>query len=428
MQDSRDVTGGTASFPPLNEQLDLIRRGTEQILPEEDLERKLARALESGVPLIVKQGFDPTRPDLHIGHAVTLHKLRDFQDLGHRVVFLIGDFTAMIGDPSGRSETRPPLTREEVEANAATYREQVFRILDAGRTEVRRNSQWCSTLDFAAVIRLAGMVTVARMLEREDFARRYGDGRPIALHEFLYPLVQGYDSVMLGSDVELGGTDQTFNLLMARDVQRHFGLEPQVAVTMPLLEGTDGVQKMSKTADNAIGITEPPEEMYGKTLSIPDELIPRWTELLTRMPAAEIADIRRQLSERVVNPRDLKRRLARDLVRQYHGDEACGEAEAAFDRLFVRHEWPEEMPARRLDVASLSSYDDATDTVLLAQALHAAGLVESYSDGLRMIQQGAVTLDGERATEERARLACSRSWKVRVGKRRFAEIRFARSG
>jgi tyrosyl-tRNA synthetase len=413
-------------FPPLNEQLDLIRRGTDEILPEEELERKLAASIERGAPLRIKQGFDPTRADLHIGHTVSLRKLRDFQDLGHQVVFLIGDFTALIGDPSGRNETRPAVTAEEISANARTYREQVFKLLDPQKTVIARNSEWCAVLRFEEVIRLASLMTVARMLEREDFATRYREGQPIALHEFLYPLVQGYDSVALKADVELGGTDQKFNLLTARDVQREFGLDPQVVVTVPLLEGTDGGQKMSKTANNAIGIAEPPEEIYGKTMSIPDHLIPRWFELATRVSAAELAQVREALAGGAVNPRDLKRRLARELVRQFHGEEDAAAAEARFERLFVRHELPEEIPARVLDPAALSSFDPESDSVLLAQALQAAGLVASYSEGVRMLRQGAVTLNGERAAAAETRVTCSRAWTVRVGKRRFAEIRFRR--
>jgi tyrosyl-tRNA synthetase len=413
-------------FPPLNEQLDVIRRGTAAILPEEELERKVAAAIERGGPLTVKQGFDATAPDLHLGHVVSLRKLRDFQDLGHQVVFLIGDFTSLIGDPSGRTETRPRLTPEQVAENAATYRDQVFRILDPARTIVARNAEWSEPLGAAEVIRLASTATVARMLERDDFALRYREGRPIAIHEFLYPLFQGYDSVILKADVELGGTDQTFNLLMARDIQREYGLDPQVAVTMPLLEGTDGTQKMAKSLGNAVGIAEPPSEIYGKTMSIPDALVPRWMELATRLSAGEVEGARRALRDGSVNPRDLKRRLARELVREFHGEDAAEEAEAGFDRLFVRHEMPEDLPTSELDVGGLSSFEPGSDSVLLAQALQAAGLVPTYSEGVRLLEQGAVTLDGARAEDPRARIAVSRSWRVRVGKRRFAEIRFRR--
>jgi tyrosyl-tRNA synthetase len=414
-------------FPPLNEQLDLIRRGTHEIVSEEELARKIARAIEAGRPLVVKQGFDPTRPDIHIGHTISIRKLKDFQDLGHEVVFLIGTFTALIGDPSGRSETRPLLSPDEVEKNARTYMEQVFKILDPDRTQVRRNREWLAKLSFEDVIRLAAKVTVARMLERDDFAKRYREGRGIAIHELLYPLAQGYDSVALESDVELGGTDQTFNLLMARDIQREYGIEPQVVITVPLLEGTDGVQKMSKTANNAIGITEPPAEIYGKTMSVPDELIVRWLELATRVPREEVEATRRALEQGSLNPRDAKRRLARELVAMYHGPEAAAEAEAEFDRLFVQHELPEELPLKVVDPAGLSSFEPADGgSVLLAQALQAAGLVPSYSEGLRMLRQGAVSLDGERAGPERERISCARPWKVKVGKRRFAEIRFER--
>ncbi len=413
----------TVRFPPLNEQLDVIRRGTHEILPEADLERKLAASIAGGAPLKVKQGFDATRPDLHLGHTVSLRKLRDFQDLGHQVVFLIGDFTALIGDPSGRSETRPKLTPGEVAENARTYVEQVFRILDPERTVVARNREWCSALGLEELIRMTSTVTLARMLDRDDFAKRYRAGVPIALHELLYPILQGYDSVVLDADVELGGTDQTFNLLMARDLQREYGLDPQVVVTVPLLEGIDGVQKMSKSAGNAIGIAEPPEEMYGKTLSIPDAVIPRWFELATRVPAAELEAVRREL-DTGVNPRDLKRRLAREIVREFHGEAAAAAAEADFDRKFVQHEMPEELPVVELDPAALSSFQAGKGSVLLAQALQAAGLVPSYSEGLRMLRQGAVTINGDRATADQYRIAVSEAWRVRVGKRRFAELRF----
>jgi tyrosyl-tRNA synthetase len=410
-------------FPPVKEQMDVIRRGTEEILPEEELARKFEGSLSSGGPLVVKQGFDPTRPDLHIGHLVSLRKLREFQELGHEVIFVLGDFTAMIGDPSGRSETRPPLTREEIEENAATYREQVFRVLDPERTRIEPNSQWLGQLGFEEVIRLAAQMTVARMLEREDFATRYAEQRPIALHEFLYPLAQGYDSVALKADVELGGTDQKFNLLLAREIQRDYGLDPQVAITMPLLEGTDGVQKMSKTANNAIGIAEPPGEIYGKTMSIPDALMPRWFELVTRLPPEELAPVRSELASGA-NPRDLKRRLARELVALFHGSDAASQAEAEFDRLFVQRELPAELPVRDVDARALASWDAGSGTVLLAHALQAADLVPSFSEGLRMLRQGAVTIDGRKVEPDEERVAGSGSLSVRVGKRRFAEIRF----
>ncbi|MBA3583535.1 MAG: tyrosine--tRNA ligase, partial [Gemmatimonadetes bacterium] len=331
------------SYASVDEQLARIREGAEDLLPEEELVRKLERSRDAGTPLVVKCGYDPTRPDLHIGHTPTLRKLRDFQELGHAVTFLIGDFTALIGDPSGRSATRPPLSREEVDANARTFQEQVFRLLDPERTAVRYNSEWLGGFTFEDVLRLASRYTVARMIERDDFRQRIEARTPIAVHELLYPLAQGYDSVALKSDVEIGGTDQKFNLLVARDIQREYGQEPQIILTLPMLEGTDGVQKMSKSLDNYIALTDPPEEMYGRTMSIPDGLIVKWFRLALGVPAAEVAVVERALADGA-NPRDLKRRLARELVAAYQGPGAVAAAEAHFDRLFVEHRLPEEMP------------------------------------------------------------------------------------
>ena len=314
------------AFPPLNEQMDAIRRGAVEIIPEETLVRKLERAIATGTPLVVKQGFDPTRPHLHLGYMVSIRKLRTFQELGHTVVFLIGDFTALVGDPSGRSETRPPLTEQEVQANAATYTDQVFRVLDPERTQIRRNSEWHGKLTLGeALARLAAHYTVARLAERDDFAKRLAAGTPITMMEFFYPLLQGYDSVALKADVELGGTDQKFNLLVGRTLMERHGLEPQVALVMPLLRGTDGERKMSQSYDNYVGITEAAEDQYGKTMSIPDTLLEEWTTLISSVGAGELAAA---LARCRAEPYAAKRALARDVVTQFHGAEAAARAEA----------------------------------------------------------------------------------------------------
>ena len=408
---------GAPIFPPVEEQLERIRTGTEELLPEPELITKLERSRRDGKPLAVKCGYDPTRPDLHVGHAVTLRKLRDFQELGHDVIFVIGSFTAMIGDPSGRSETRPPLSREEVEANAETFADQVYLLLDRERTSIRYNSEWLDEFSFEDVLRLASRYTMARMLERDDFRHRYEAGNPIAIHELLYPLAQAYDSVALEADVELGGTDQKFNLLVARDIQREFGQEPQVVVTLPLLEGTDGVLKMSKSYGNAIGLTEPPEEMYGKTMSIPDRLIVKYYRLALGAPPAEVAEVERRLADGA-NPRDLKRRLARELVAVYHDAAAARTAEAHFDRLFVEHGLPDEVP----EVTVSLTEPDAPLPWILRQA----GLAASTSEGRRLVEQGGVSVDRERVDDPDRRLAAGTSVLLQVGKRRFARVRLER--
>jgi tyrosyl-tRNA synthetase len=401
-------------FLPVAEQLAVIRRHAVDLLPEEELVAKLERSRRTSTPLVVKLGFDPTRPDLHIGHTVTLRKLRDFQRLGHTVTFVVGDFTARIGDPSGRSATRPPLSREEIDANARTFADQVFRILDETRTVIRYNSEWLGPMSFEDVLRLASHYTVARMLERDDFHDRYASGSAISIHELLYPLAQGYDSVALRADVELGGTDQRFNLLVARDIQREYGIEPQVILTLPLLEGTDGRQKMSKSYENWIALTEAPEEMYGKTMSIPDELIAKYWRLGRESADGEVAAVERAL-EAGENPRDWKRRLARSLVAEYHGEAAAAAAEAHFERLFVRHDLPEEIP----DVVV---HLDGTDAPL-PWVLRAAGLASSTSEGRRLVEQGGVTLDGERVADPGLALPAGSTSVIQVGKRRFARVR-----
>lgn len=401
---------------PVKEQLDIIRQGAEEILPEGELERKLERSVATACPLVIKQGFDPTAPDLHLGHAVGLRKLRQFQDLGHRVIFLIGDFTALIGDPSGRSEMRKAMSREDVEANAETYRQQVGKILDLERLEVRFNSEWCSAMNFADVLRLTSHYTVARMLERDDFAKRYADGRPISVMEFLYPLIQGYDSVALKADVEVGGTDQKFNLLVGRQFQEAFAQEPQVILTLPLLEGTTGGgEKMSKSLGNTIGIMEPASEIFGKTMSIPDTLLQPYFRLASALPASEIESDLASLVAGGVNPVRLKRKLARRLVDLYAGDGQGRLAEEAFDQLFVAKEIPEEM---------LEGRRPAGQSIWLVRLLAEEGLAKSASDARRLIAQGGVTVGGQpvRDTECSIQLPEGGSVVIKVGKRRFFRL------
>lgn len=403
------------SFPPVKEQMDLIRRGAVEIISEDELERKLRRSVDSGKPLTIKQGFDPTAPDIHLGHTVSIQKLRDFQSLGHRVVFLIGDFTAMIGDPTGRSETRRTMTREDVLANAETYKEQVFKILDPEKTVVDFNSRWLEGLGVTGLMQLTGMYTVARMLERDDFSKRYAAGQPISILEFLYPLMQGYDSVALRSDVELGGTDQKFNLLVGRDLQRAWNQEPQVVLTMPLLVGLDGVNKMSKSMGNYIGINEPAEQMYGKVMSIPDEMIHTYYELVAAAPLDRLRRVRAAL-EAGENPRDIKHDLALDVTALYHGREGAEAAREHFERVVVRKERPEEVIEHRAT--------SGNGPVWLAGWLREAGLVKSSSEAGRMIRQGAVFVDDVRVDDVDFKLAPKGEYFVRVGKRRFARVVF----
>jgi len=399
----------------VEEQLTRIRRGAAEIIVEAELRQKLERSARSGVPLKVKLGLDPTAPDLHLGHTVVLQKLHDFQELGHQVIIIIGDFTGLIGDPSGQSETRKPLTRAEIETNAETYRAQLGRILDMGRTLVEFNSTWLARLTLEDLIRLTGTTTVAQLLQREDFAGRYAAGRPISLHEFLYPLCQAYDSVALAADVELGGTDQTFNLLVGRDLQRAFAQEPQVAVTTPILEGLDGIQKMSKSLGNYVGITEPPGEMYGKLMSLPDTLMLRYFTLVTRLPEEEIRAMARDLDRGHLHPMEAKKRLARSVVEQYHGAQAAQAAEAGFTRVFQQHELPEEIEEYRVPLTE--------PKVLLSIVLREAKLVSSSSEGRRQIQQGGVEVDGERISRVDEELQSGKTYLIRVGKRRFKRVR-----
>lgn len=408
------------TFPPVREQLDEIRRDTLEIVPEEELERKLERSLKTGKPLVIKQGFDPTRPDLHIGHAVSLRKLRTFQELGHDVVFVMGGYTALIGDPSGRSDLRPPLTEAEVEANSHTYAEQMFKVLDPRRTRIENNAQWLKPLQLKDILELTAQYTVARMLERDDFQKRYREQRPISVVEFLYPLMQAYDSVALGADVELGGSDQKFNLLVARAIQPHYGQEPQVCLLMPLLRGTDGHAKMSKSYDNYVGVSQPPAEQFGRTMSIPDDLLEEWYQLASGLGGDDLAAA---LADARANPYRAKRRLGALIVEQYHGADEARAAEEGFDALFRRHEVPDEMPELdlRADDPELGVQDG---TVAVAKLLVRAGLVSSGNDAQRQIQQGAVSVDGEKVTDRAARIPATGEVVLQRGKRHFARVRF----
>jgi tyrosyl-tRNA synthetase len=400
---------------PVQEQLAILRRGAVDVIPEDDLMRKLERAVQSGKPLRVKLGADPSAPDLHLGHTVVLQKLRDFQDCGHLAIFLIGDFTGMIGDPSGRSETRKPLDRHQVVANAETYKKQVFKILDPSRTEVRFNSEWMGSMVAADVVRLTAQYTVARLLERDDFARRFRESHPIGLHEFLYPLVQGHDSVALTADVELGGTDQKFNLLVGRELQKAAGQEPQVVVTMPLLEGTDARlvdgklvgQKMSKSLGNAIGIDEPPAEMYGKIMAISDETMRRFIELLSRAESRP---------DPLTAPMAAKQALAAELIGRYHGTDAAREAAEAFARRFQRGQLPTEIPEIR--------WNGDGETIWVSRLIAEAGLAKSNSEARRLVVQGGVRIDGRSVKDPQLEIPCQGAVLLEIGKRRIARVRF----
>ncbi|MGA7279809.1 MAG: tyrosine--tRNA ligase [Desulfocapsaceae bacterium] len=400
----------------VEEQLELIERGVVDCISRDELKKKLTVSLETNRPLKIKAGFDPTAPDLHLGHTVLLQKLKHFQDLGHDVHFLIGDFTGLIGDPTGKSETRKPLTREDISRNAETYKEQVFKILDSYRTTIAFNSEWLGKLDSFDMIRLASELTVARMLERDDFKNRFESGRPISIHEFLYPLIQGYDSVAMEADVELGGTDQLFNLLMGRDMQRSRGQQPQIVLTLPLLEGLDGVNKMSKSLGNYIGITEPPDDIYGKTMSLSDELMFRYYELLSDLSSVEIAELKQGLENGGLHPKDIKQQLARELTARFHSESAALQAEQNFENVFARHKLPEDV----------EEYTIETDEALwLPKLLVDCGMVSSTSEGRRMIKQNAVSIDGEKVVDTEYMLQPGESVVLRVGKRRFCRVVFA---
>ncbi len=397
-------------MPSVDESLALIKRGAEEILVEEELIKKL----KSGKPLRIKAGFDPTAPDLHLGHTVLINKLRQFQDLGHEILFLIGDFTGMIGDPTGKSQTRPTLTRDDVERNAASYKEQVFKILDPEKTQVVFNSTWMNELGSAGMIQLASRHTVARMLERDDFSKRFKGGQSIAIHEFLYPLIQGWDSVALKADVEIGGTDQKFNLLMGRHLQEQEGQSPQIVLTMPILEGLDGVQKMSKSLNNYIGITDAPDDMFGKIMSISDELMWRYFELLSFRPMDEIAGLKQEIADGR-NPRDIKFLLGEEIVGRFHDEAAGVAAREAFVARFQKGALPDEMPEHEMIL---------TEPVTIAHLLRDIELVSGTSDAYRMIKQGAVKIDGEKVEDRDASIVETGTYVCQVGKRKFARVTF----
>jgi len=392
-------------------QLEIIRRGVAEIIPEEELKQKLYKSIKENRPLRAKLGLDPTAPDIHLGHTVVLNKLRHFQDLGHEVHLIIGDATGRIGDPSGKSETRKQLTEEEIKLNAATYQEQIFKVLDHNKTIVHFNSEWLMSMNLEAVLRLAGRYTVARMLERDDFDKRYKEGLPIGVHEFLYPLMQGYDSVVLEADVELGGTDQKFNLLVGRHLLREYGHEPQIALMMPILEGLDGVQKMSKSLGNYIGVNDEAYEMFGKTMSISDQLISRYFELLTRVPMNEIKDIQTRMDSGELNPRDAKINLAKELITMYHNAEEAEKAEARFKLVYSQGDIPDDIP--EVDIVDAE--------VWLPKFLQDNNMVSSSSDGRRMLKQGAIRVNGEKYEDEN--LPVSNGMVVQVGKRKFIKIK-----
>lgn len=393
-------------------QLQIIKRGSVEIIPESELADKIEKSLKTNVPLKIKLGLDPSAPDIHLGHTVVLQKMRQFQDLGHEVIIIIGDFTGRIGDPTGKSETRKQLSEDEIKENAETYRKQIFKILDQAKTQVVFNSEWLSTLNFEDVMTLSSKVTVARILERDDFQKRYLAGQAIGVHEFFYPLMQGYDSVALQADLEMGGTDQKFNILMARNLQKEYGQEPQVALLMPILEGLDGVQKMSKSLGNYIGIDEEPNEIFGKTMSISDDLILRYFELATQVPAKEIDEIKKAMYEGR-NPRDYKVQLAKEIISSFHNKAAALAAEEYFNLVFSQNQIPDDVEV--LDVAY--------ESIWIAKLVHDLELVSSTSEGRRMAKQGAVKINGEKVTDERLQIVPKKDMIIQVGKRKFAKIR-----
>lgn len=401
----------------IDEQFAAIKRGTLEITPEEGLKAKLKKSQETGKPLKIKLGLDPTAPDIHLGNAVVLRKMRQFQDFGHEVIIIIGDFTASIGDPSGRSATRPQLNADEIKQNAKTYYEQYCRILDESKTRVVFNSEWLGSLGFADVLKIAGKLTVARIMERDDFANRFAQGKPIGLHELLYPMCQAYDSVVLESDIEVGGLDQKFNIMTGRDLQTQYGQDEQIGLFMPILVGLDGVQKMSKSLGNYVGVTEPPKDMFGKLMSIPDELMRSYFELCTDVPLEEIDKITQGLESGKLHPMDVKKRLGREIVTIYHSAEAAAEAQAEFERVFSQREIPEDMPELVLEASDLEN-----GSIWAPKLLVKAGMASSNSEARRLIQQGAVTLDGERITDPSASTALVDGQILRAGKLRFARI------
>jgi tyrosyl-tRNA synthetase len=400
------------AFAPLNEQMDIIRRGTVDLLPEDELVRKLENSIKTNKPLIIKQGFDPTAPDIHLGHTVGIRKLKHFQDLGHQVVVIIGDYTAMVGDPSEKNSTRPRLTHEEVIANAKTYQEQFFKILDKRKTQIRYNGDWFSKMSFDEIMALASKFTVARMLERDDFSNRYSNQLPISIHEFFYPLMQGYDSVMLKADVEIGATEQKFNLVIARQIQKEYNIDQQIVLTLPVLPGVDGSQRMSKSLGNYIGIDEPANETYGKAMSIPDELIYPYFELISDVNLTELKDIKKQLQDPSINPRDLKKFLARTIVKMYHGEKASSEAEKAFEKIFVDKNLPDNMPEFAIGKSSCR----------LDELLIQTKTADSKSNARRLIKQGGVSVNGDKISDPFMTIDLNSEIILKVGKRKFAKI------
>jgi tyrosyl-tRNA synthetase len=401
-------------FPPLNEQMDLIKRGVSEIVPEEELVQKLEKSIKDNKPLKIKLGCDPTRPDLHLGHSVVLRKLAQFQEIGHQAILIIGDFTGMIGDPSGRNSSRPPLSFEDARANGKTYFEQAAKILHPEKTKIVYNSEWLGKMSFEDVIKLSSKYTVARMLERDDFTKRYKGGIPISMHEILYPLAQAMDSVAIESDVELGGTDQKFNLLVGRDIQREFGIAPQVILTMPLLVGTDGVEKMSKSMDNYIGIDDSPKDIFGKTLSIPDNLIYLYFELATNIANEDLIKIKQSLENPEVNPRDIKRNLAKKLVEMYHSSEAANAAEQEFDNIFVKKGLPDDI--------GTYSFDSSTTQIDILDLIVAVGFAPTKSEARRLVTQGGVSIDGVKISDFKSIIDIEGEKILKVGKRNFIKI------
>lgn len=403
------------NFPSLNEQMDVIKKGASEIIPEKELISKIEKSIKTNTQLIIKLGCDPSRPDLHIGHSVVLRKLEQFQRLGHQAVLIIGDFTGMIGDPSGRNKTRPSLSLEEARKNGQSYFEQASKILDKEKTKIVHNSDWLGKMSFEDVIKLSSKYTVARMLERDDFTKRYKTGIPINMHELLYPLAQAMDSVVIKSDVELGGTDQKFNLLVGRDIQREHGLEPQVILTMPLIVGTDGVEKMSKSYDNYIGISDPPKDIYGRTLSIPDKLIYNYFELATDISKDELTEIKDQLEDSKTNPRNLKRQLARTFVRMYYDELAAKNAEDEFDKIFIKKDVPDEIP--EFNLSAFSGQINIMDLIVEVK------FAPSKSEARRLVMQGGVSIDSEKINDIQTSIKIKDGQILKVGKRKFAKLK-----
>ena len=399
-------------FASLNEQMDVIRKGTVEIIPEDELARKLEGSLKEEKPLNIKLGCDPSKPDLHIGHAVVLNKLREFQNFGHTAVLIVGDFTAMIGDPSGKKKTRPQLTFEETRKNGLTYYEQSSKILDKKKTKIVYNSEWLSKLDMKDIVNILSKFTVQRILERDDFTNRLKEEQEISLHEILYPVMQGYDSYAINADVELGGTDQKFNILVGRDMQKRFGKEPQVVILMPLLEGTDGNEKMSKSLDNAIGITDTPEDIFGKTMSIPDPLIYKYFKLATKLNQEELLKVKNTLEDISNNPRDMKRKLGHELVKLYYDEDTAKKSVEEFDKIFIKKEVPDDIPVYKL----------TDDTIKLINLMTITKLTDSNANGRRLIQQGGVSINGKRITDVNTTVNTKKEFILKVGKRKFLKV------